>query len=100
VKEETLPSCLIKTAWTDEGELMGLRHREFVLEGVQFHPESFLTAEGPKILKNFMETKKIESQYMTIEEIRYLNRNIEYTVLFARNTKAYSMTCIFKKIKE
>lgn len=53
-----------------------------------------------RMIQNFMETKKIESQYMTIEEIRYLNRNIEYTVLFARNTKAYSMTCIFKKIKE
>jgi anthranilate synthase/aminodeoxychorismate synthase-like glutamine amidotransferase len=47
----------VVTAWTDEGEIMGVRHRAWPLHGVQFHPESFLTAEGPRLLKNFIETK-------------------------------------------
>ena len=56
VEESTLPDCLYVTArTTDRGELMGLRHREYPVEGVQFHPESFLTAEGPKLLKNFID---------------------------------------------
>jgi anthranilate synthase/aminodeoxychorismate synthase-like glutamine amidotransferase len=42
------------TAWTDEKEIMGVRHKKWPLEGVQFHPESFLTAEGPMLLKNFV----------------------------------------------
>jgi anthranilate synthase/aminodeoxychorismate synthase-like glutamine amidotransferase len=42
------------SAWTDEGEVMGVRHRRWPLHGVQFHPESFLTAEGPKLLRNFL----------------------------------------------
>ncbi|HJZ93811.1 MAG TPA: aminodeoxychorismate/anthranilate synthase component II [Gemmataceae bacterium] len=42
------------TAWTEEGEIMGVRHRQWPLHGVQFHPESFLTTEGPKILRNFL----------------------------------------------
>jgi anthranilate synthase/aminodeoxychorismate synthase-like glutamine amidotransferase len=45
----------VVTAWTDEGEIMGVRHRSWPLHGVQFHPESFLTAEGPRLLKNFVE---------------------------------------------
>jgi len=55
VREETLPECLVPTARTPEGELMGIRHRQFALEGVQFHPESFLTGEGTKLLRNFLE---------------------------------------------
>jgi anthranilate synthase/aminodeoxychorismate synthase-like glutamine amidotransferase len=43
------------TAWTAEGEIMGVRHKRWPLHGVQFHPESFLTVEGPKLLKNFLE---------------------------------------------
>ncbi len=43
------------SAWTEEGEIMGVRHRSWPLHGVQFHPESFLTIEGPKLLKNFLE---------------------------------------------
>ena len=43
------------SAWTDEGEIMGVRHKTWPLHGVQFHPESFLTVEGPRILKNFLE---------------------------------------------
>jgi para-aminobenzoate synthetase component II len=49
-----LPSCLEPTAWTAEGELMGLRHRSFDVEGVQFHPESFLTEHGAALLAGFV----------------------------------------------
>ncbi|MHC4714073.1 MAG: anthranilate synthase component II [Planctomycetota bacterium] len=55
VRREGLPECLEVTARTDRDEIMGVRHRELPLEGVQFHPESFLTAEGPKLLRNFLE---------------------------------------------
>jgi anthranilate synthase/aminodeoxychorismate synthase-like glutamine amidotransferase len=47
----------VVTAWTDENEIMGVRHRTWPLHGVQFHPESFLTAEGPQLLRNFLELK-------------------------------------------
>jgi anthranilate synthase/aminodeoxychorismate synthase-like glutamine amidotransferase len=47
----------VVTAWTDEGEVMGVRHRTWPLHGVQFHPESFLTSEGPHLLKNFLDMK-------------------------------------------
>lgn len=53
---EPLPDCLVKTAWTPEGELMGLRHREHPTFGLQFHPESILTEHGHQMLKNFLET--------------------------------------------
>lgn len=54
VRENTLPNCLEVTARADDDEIMGIRHKEYLLEGVQFHPESFLTEEGPKLLKNFL----------------------------------------------
>jgi anthranilate synthase/aminodeoxychorismate synthase-like glutamine amidotransferase len=54
VRRETLPACLQITAETAEGEVMGLQHREYPIHGVQFHPESILTAEGMKLLKNFL----------------------------------------------
>jgi anthranilate synthase component 2 len=54
VERESLPSTLEVTAWTDDGEIMGLRHREFPVEGVQFHPESILTEHGHAMLKNFL----------------------------------------------
>jgi len=54
VKEDTLPDFLEVTARADDDEIMGIRHKEFPLEGVQFHPESFLTEEGPRLLKNFL----------------------------------------------
>jgi len=54
VERESLPECLEITAWTEEGEVMGLRHREYAVEGVQFHPESILTEHGHKILYNFL----------------------------------------------
>jgi anthranilate synthase component 2 len=56
VVNDALPACLEATAWTvDRGELMGLRHRELPIEGVQFHPESFLTQHGHALLKNFLQ---------------------------------------------
>lgn len=54
VKRESLPDCLEITAETAEKEIMGLRHREMPLHGVQFHPESILTLEGKKLLQNFL----------------------------------------------
>jgi len=53
-KPESLPACLQVTATTVEGEIMGLRHTELVVEGVQFHPESVLTPDGPQLLGNFL----------------------------------------------
>jgi para-aminobenzoate synthetase component 2 len=55
VKPETLPPCIEITAQTEEGEIMGIRHKELPIEGVQFHPESILTKEGKLLLKNFLE---------------------------------------------
>jgi anthranilate synthase/aminodeoxychorismate synthase-like glutamine amidotransferase len=55
VSEATLPSCLEITAKSDQGELMGLRHRELSIEGVQFHPESIMTPDGVQLLKNFLD---------------------------------------------
>jgi len=50
----TLPRALVRSAWTAEGEIMGLRHKELRVEGVQFHPESILTLEGKSILGNWL----------------------------------------------
>ena len=55
VKKETLPDCLALTAWTDQDEIMGVRHRDYPIWGVQFHPESILTREGKKLLANFLQ---------------------------------------------
>ena len=57
VERATLPDCFEVTAWTDDGEIMGFRHKELAVEGVQFHPESILTEHGHALLKNFLETK-------------------------------------------
>jgi len=58
IRRETLPQCLEITAWTDRDEIMGVRHREFIVEGVQFHPESILTTEGKALLGNFLKLGK------------------------------------------
>ena len=55
IRRETLPDCLEITAWTDDGEIMGVRHRELAVEGVQFHPESILTEHGHDMLRNFLQ---------------------------------------------
>jgi len=55
VDKETLPDSFEITAFADKDEIMGIRHKEIPLEGVQFHPESFLTVQGPKLIKNFLD---------------------------------------------
>ena len=55
IERATAPACLEISAWTDEGEIMGVRHREFTIEGVQFHPESILTEAGMRLLENFLQ---------------------------------------------
>jgi anthranilate/para-aminobenzoate synthase component II len=54
-----LPECLEISAWTEEGEIMGLRHSSYKVEGVQFHPESILTPLGGLILKNFIRSVRM-----------------------------------------
>jgi para-aminobenzoate synthetase component 2 len=62
VKKETLPDCLEVTAWTDENEIMAIRHKTLPIEGVQFHPESIMTSFGKDLLMNFI------NQYKLIEK--------------------------------
>ncbi len=54
IKKDDLPPCLKVTAWTEEGEIMGVRHKEYVVEGIQVHPESILTDVGHNLLANFL----------------------------------------------
>lgn len=54
VEPESLPTCLEVTAWTDEGEIMGIRHKEYAVEGVQYHPESIMTEQGKQLLYQFI----------------------------------------------
>ncbi len=55
VRRESLPGCLEVTAWTEDGTIMGLRHRQYAAQGVQFHPESFMTEAGKDLLRNFLQ---------------------------------------------
>jgi anthranilate synthase/aminodeoxychorismate synthase-like glutamine amidotransferase len=66
IERESLPACLEISAETQEGEIMGVRHRDFPIEGVQFHPESIMTQEGKNLLKNFLsmgENRHVEKIY-------------------------------------
>ncbi len=58
IERATLPDCLEISAWTAEGEIMGVRHRNLPLEGIQFHPESILTLAGKDLLRNFLERSR------------------------------------------
>jgi len=58
VDRPTLPDCLVTTAWVENGEIMGLRHKELPLWGVQFHPESILTERGMDLLQNFLDISR------------------------------------------
>ncbi len=62
VERDSLPACLEVSAWTAEGEIMGLRHRELPVEGVQFHPESVLTGEGKRLIGNWLGRVRAEQQ--------------------------------------
>ena len=55
IERESLPDCLEITAWTDDGEIMGVRHKSLPVEGVQFHPEAILTENGHELLRHFLE---------------------------------------------
>ena len=55
IRRDALPACLEVTAWTDDGEIMGVRHRQMDVQGVQFHPESILSEHGHMLLKNFLQ---------------------------------------------
>ena len=70
--EEPLPPSLEITAFTKEGELMGLRHKEYPVMGVQFHPESILTESGKRILKNFLATDASHRQRAAAAEANRL----------------------------
>ena len=64
VYPETVPDCLEVTAWTDNGLIMGLRHKEYPVEAVQFHPESIMTPDGKHLLQNFLDTVE---EYSTMQ---------------------------------
>ena len=59
VERDSLPDCLEVTAWLDDGTIMGLRHRERLIEGVQFHPESIASEHGHQLLRNFLEQARV-----------------------------------------
>ncbi len=58
IKNDTLPDCLIRTAWTKKEEIMGIRHKKYPVFGMQFHPESILTEAGKRLLKNFLKLEE------------------------------------------
>jgi len=58
IRKESMPDCLEISAWTESGEIMGARHKEFIIEGVQFHPESILTVAGKDLLRNFLKLQQ------------------------------------------
>ncbi|PJB42441.1 MAG: anthranilate/aminodeoxychorismate synthase component II [Comamonadaceae bacterium CG_4_9_14_3_um_filter_60_33] len=59
IERATCPACLKVTAWTDDGEIMGIKHTSFDIEGVQFHPESILTEHGHAMLANFLKPRSV-----------------------------------------
>jgi len=61
VERERLPQELEITAWVDDGTIMGLKHKKYPVEGIQFHPESFMTQHGRQLLKNFLEIKEVSN---------------------------------------
>jgi len=68
--KDSLPDCLEVSAWTEDGEIMGLRHRRYKVEGVQFHPESILTESGGNIIKNFIRNNK-EMEELNNDQRKY-----------------------------
>jgi anthranilate synthase/aminodeoxychorismate synthase-like glutamine amidotransferase len=66
IERESLPDNLEITAWTDEGEIMGIKHKEYLIEGVQFHPESILTKHGKDLLRNFIRIANLDYKFKGI----------------------------------
>jgi len=62
IEPASIPACLRQSAWTAESEIMGVRHREHFIEGIQFHPESILTIDGKRLLKNFLELTRCQGE--------------------------------------
>ena len=69
-REDDLPDDLEITARTPDGEIMGIRHRQFLVEGVQFHPESVLTPDGPALMKNFLDRRGLRAQGGEVDAVR------------------------------
>ncbi len=67
---KSLPSCLEITAWTDQGEIMGIRHKNYTVEGVQFHPEAILTEHGHALLNNFLNLSIKQERSVKLESSR------------------------------
>ncbi|MFS0784168.1 aminodeoxychorismate/anthranilate synthase component II [Bacillus sp. 1P06AnD] len=67
VDKDTLPECLEVSAWTEEGHIMAIRHRELPIEGVQFHPESIMTEYGKEMLHQFLLMNKRQDEFLVIE---------------------------------
>ena len=70
VKKSSLPDCLEITAWTEDGEIMGIRHRNLPVEGVQFHPESILTNSGTNLVHNFLDMNSPPASLETLRTQR------------------------------
>jgi len=70
VKKSSLPDCLEITAWTEDGEIMGIRHRNHPVEGVQFHPESILTNSGTNLVHNFLDMNSPPASLETLRTQR------------------------------
>ncbi len=68
VERDGLPNCFDITAWTEDGTIMGLRHRQHPVEGIQFHPESFMTEAGKDLLKNFLQLSYTRSNSSEVKK--------------------------------